>query len=229
MTNSPSCSTINSNDEQRQCRRSSCACHVALSDVASSSSFCVVDVAGATSVGDVALPHRSWCGGCGRRKWTGAGGGWCDDDVVVAMRRWWRGGVGGWTSWRVVVVVVEEGVCLLMTPKLSVGKRQCSIWTSLGTQQIPRIPFRCNSVEGNSCIPAEFEFHSKFRQNCFTNLAGHSAKIHSSGIPGIARIPPDSGQNQWRTIKTSNIITISFLIITSPAISYRVDPRTMVT
>jgi hypothetical protein len=85
-TNSPSCSTINSNDEQRQCRRSSCACHVALSDVASSSSFCVVDVAGATSVGDVALPRRSWCGGCGRRKWMGAGGGWCDDDVVVAMR-----------------------------------------------------------------------------------------------------------------------------------------------
>ena len=52
-------------------------------------------------------------------------------------------------------------------------------------------------------IPAEFEFRSKFRRNHLINLAGPSAKFDSSGIPGIARIPPDSGRNQWRTIKTS--------------------------
>jgi hypothetical protein len=49
-------------------------------------------------------------------------------------------------------------------------------------------------------IPAEFECHSKFRRNFFINLAGPSAKIDSSGI---ARIPPDSGRNQWGTVKTS--------------------------
>ena len=37
------------------------------------------------------------------------------------------------------------------------------------------------------------------------NLAGPSAKFDSSGIPGIARIPPDSGRSQWRTIKTSMV------------------------
>ena len=52
-------------------------------------------------------------------------------------------------------------------------------------------------------IPAEFEFRSKFRRNHLFNLAGPSAKFDSSGILGIARIPPDSGWNQWRTIKTS--------------------------
>jgi hypothetical protein len=52
-------------------------------------------------------------------------------------------------------------------------------------------------------IPAEFEFRSKFRRNCVINLAGPCAKIDSSGIPGIARIPPDSGRNQWGTVKTS--------------------------
>ena len=52
-------------------------------------------------------------------------------------------------------------------------------------------------------IPAEFEFHSKFHQNHLINLAGPSAKFDSSGIPGIAQIPLDSSQNQWRTIKTS--------------------------
>jgi hypothetical protein len=102
-----------------------------------------------------------------------------------------------------VVVVVRVLVCLLMTPKSSVGKRRHSIWTSLGTLQIPWNPFRRNSVEANSCIPSEFEFRSKFRQNLFINLAGAWAKINSSGIPGIARIPPDSVRNQWGTVKTS--------------------------
>jgi hypothetical protein len=97
----------------------------------------------------------------------------------------------------VVVVVEEQRNDGLMTPKSSVGvssvgKRRRSIWASLGTVQIPRIPFRWNSVEGNSCIPAESEFRSKFCRNCFINLAGPSAKFDSSGIPGIARIPPES-------------------------------------
>ena len=53
-------------------------------------------------------------------------------------------------------------------------------------------------------IPAECEYYSKFCQNCLINLAGPSAKFDSPRIPGIARIPPDSGRNQWRTIKTSH-------------------------
>ena len=52
-------------------------------------------------------------------------------------------------------------------------------------------------------ILVEFEFCSKFRWNQLINLAGPSAKFDSSGIPGIAQIPPDSGRNQWRTINTS--------------------------
>ena len=42
----------------------------------------------------------------------------------------------------------------------------------------------------------------EFCQNGLINLAGPSAKFDSSRIPGIARILPDSGRNQWRTIKT---------------------------
>ena len=52
-------------------------------------------------------------------------------------------------------------------------------------------------------ILVEFEFCSKFCWNQLINLAGPSAKFDSSGIPGIAQILPDSGRNQWRTIKTS--------------------------
>jgi len=52
-------------------------------------------------------------------------------------------------------------------------------------------------------IPAECEFCSTFRQNSFINLAGNCAKIDSYGILGIDRIPPDSGRNQWKTVKTS--------------------------
>ena len=50
---------------------------------------------------------------------------------------------------------------------------------------------------------AEFEFCSKFCWNHLINLAGPSAKFDTSVIPGIAWIPPDSGRNQWRTVKTS--------------------------
>jgi len=56
-------------------------------------------------------------------------------------------------------------------------------------------------------IPAECDFHSTFHQNSFINLAGNCAKIDSYGIPGIDRIPPDSGRNQWRTVKTSGTAT----------------------
>jgi hypothetical protein len=80
---------------------------------------------------------------------------------------------------------------------------------SLGTLQIPRILFQHNSTQViPGTILAEFEFRSKFRWNCFINLAGPSAKFYSTGIPGIAWIPPDSAQNQWRTVKTSS--TTSF-------------------
>ena len=114
-----------------------------------------------------------------------------------------------------MVVVEKEWSCLLMTPKSSLGKRRRSIWTLSTNNDSARIPFRLipgidsfRVIPGT--IPAEFEFHSKFRRNHCINLAGPSAKFDSSGIPGIARIPPDSGRNQWRTIKTS-LITIPSL------------------
>ena len=75
--------------------------------------------------------------------------------------------------------------------------------------QIERHQFRSVEFRQHSfrvipgTIPAEVECHSKFRQNHFINLAGPSAKFDSSGIPGIAWIPPDSSRNQWRTVKTS--------------------------
>ena len=91
--------------------------------------------------------------------------------------------------------------CLLMTPKSSVG-----ICRRFGRHRFRSVEFRQHSfrvIPGT--IPAEFECHSKFRRNHFINLAGPSAKFDSSGIPGIARIPPDSGRNQWRTVKTSQL------------------------
>ena len=118
---------------------------------------------------------------------------------------------GGWASWT-MVVVEKEWSCLLMMPKSSVGKRRRSIWTLSTNNDSARIPFRLvpgidsfRVIPGT--IPAEFEFHSKFLWNHCINLAGPSAKFDSSGIPGIARIPPDSGRNQWRTIKTSALGT----------------------
>jgi hypothetical protein len=46
----------------------------------------VVDVSGARSLGDVALPRRSCCAGCGRRMWREAGVVDGDDGVAVAMK-----------------------------------------------------------------------------------------------------------------------------------------------
>jgi hypothetical protein len=96
--------------------------------------------------------------------------------------RWWR-------LWTKVMVEEEQHLYLFMMPKSSVGKRLHSIWTSWSTLWIPRNPFRCNSVDRDSCIPAEFEFRSKFRRNHFINLAGPSAKIDSCRILGMIRIP----------------------------------------
>ena len=106
------------------------------------------------------------------------------------------------------MVVEKEWSCLLMTPKLSIGKHQCSIWMLSTNNDSTRIPFHL--IPGSNSfqmipgtILAEFEFHSKCHWNNLINLAGPSAKFHSSGILGIAWIPPDSGRNQWRTVKTS--------------------------
>jgi len=70
----------------------------------------------------------------------------------------------------------------------------------------------CSSHSG--AIPSMWfpePFHSTFHQNSFINLAGNCAKIDSYGIPGIDRILPDSGRNQWRTVKTSNLLTHSII------------------
>jgi len=137
-------------------------------------------VASRCSLGDVALPHHSCCGGYGQRMWVVANGDG-DDDVMVAMRRRWWGGGGGWAS--SMVVVEEEGIDGL----------------------IPFLSFRGHSFHViPRTIPVECEFCSTFHWNTFINLAGNCAKIDSYGIPGIDRILPDSGRNQWRTVKTSS-------------------------
>jgi len=65
-------------------------------------------VAGRRSLGDMALPRHSRCGGYGWRMWMVVANGDSDDNVMVAMRQQWWGGSGGWASSMVVVVVVEE-------------------------------------------------------------------------------------------------------------------------
>ena len=100
---------------------------------------------------------------------------------------------GGWASWT-MVVVEKEWSCLLMKPKSIIGKHRRLIWTLSTNIDSARILFRLvpgihsfRVIPGT--IPVEFEFHSKFRQNHWINLAGPSAKFDSSGIQGIARIP----------------------------------------
>jgi len=151
--------------------------------------FHCVLMAGCRSLGDMALPRHSRCGGYGRRMWVVANGDG-DDDVMVVMRRQWWGGGGGWASLMVVVVVVEEeGIDGLPTLDLSI------LFLSFWGHSFHVIP---------GTIPAECEFCSTFHQNSFINLAGNCAKIDSYGIPGIDWIPPDSSRNQWRTVKTSS-------------------------
>ena len=82
------------------------------------------------------------------------------------------------------------------TPMLDLGIINKERFRSVSFQQ-----YSFRVIPGT--IPVECEYYSKFRRNRLINLAGPSAKFDSPGIPGIARIPPDSGRNQWRTIKTS--------------------------
>jgi hypothetical protein len=46
----------------------------------------VIDVSGTRLLGDVALPRRSCCAGCGRRMWREAGVVDGDNGVAVAMK-----------------------------------------------------------------------------------------------------------------------------------------------
>ena len=86
------------------------------------------------------------------------------------------------------MVVEEEGIDGL--PMLDLSIPFLSFWGH-SFHVIPRT------------IPAECEFRSTFRRNSFINLAGNCAKIDSYGILGIDQILPDSGRNQWTTVKTS--------------------------
>ena len=45
-------------------------------------------VASHCSLGDVAMPRHSRCGGYGQQMWVVANGDG-DDDVTVVMRQWW--------------------------------------------------------------------------------------------------------------------------------------------
>jgi len=53
-------------------------------------------------------------------------------------------------------------------------------------------------------IPWPFRNPPEFRGTEITILVGTTAKIPFRGIPGIARIPADSGRNTWRTVKNSS-------------------------
>jgi hypothetical protein len=83
-----------------------------------------------------------------------------------------------------------------MAPKSSVGVCRPNdhaqfgvIYSESQPDSVPAHPWYHSVHVIPGTIPAEFEFRLKFRWNCFTNLAGPSAKFDSSGIPGIARIP----------------------------------------
>ena len=99
---------------------------------------------------------------------------------------------------------------MLTMPKLIVSKHRQSIWVWLGIVSV--VVEEPDSVLVHSryhffwVIPGTIlvrcEIHWKFRLNYWINLAGPSAKFDSCGIPGIAQILPDSGWNQWRTVKT---------------------------
>jgi len=107
------------------------------------------------------------------------------------------GDVGGWwwplvmVAWTMVVVVEEE---VVVVDDAQIEHRSSIPFLSFWGYSFHVIP---------GTILAECEFRSTFCRNSFINLAGNCAKIDSYGIPGIDRIPPDSGRNQWRTVKTS--------------------------
>ena len=99
-----------------------------------------------------------------------------------------------WQTLRINLGVAGHRMCVVVIPFCCIPGIH-SFWVIPGT------------------IPAEFEFHLKFHQNHLINLAGPSAKFDSSGILGIVWIPSDSGQNQWRTIKTSHYPRKTIIIL----------------
>ena len=58
-------------------------------------------------------------------------------------------------------------------------------------------------VDSVPVIPWPFQNPPEFRGMEITILAGSTAKIPFRGIPGITRIPADSGRNTWGTVKNS--------------------------
>ena len=59
-------------------------------------------------------------------------------------------------------------------------------------------------VDSVPVIPWPFRNPPEFRGMEITILAGSTAKIPFRGIPGITRIPADSGRNTWGTVKHSD-------------------------
>ena len=118
--------------------------------------------------------------------------------------------MGGWAA-SMMVVVDKQGVCVddaqierRRLPTLELGIINTVVNKQNSQNSVP-VNSGCNSVRViPGTIPAEFEFRSAFRQNGVIKLAGPSAKFYSYGIPGIARILPDSSRNQWGTVKTSD-------------------------
>ena len=66
-------------------------------------------------------------------------------------------------------------------------------------------------VDSVPVIPWPFRNPPEFRGTEIIILAGTTAKIPFRGIPGIDRIPPDSGRNTWGTVKNSLIWTFACL------------------
>ena len=59
-------------------------------------------------------------------------------------------------------------------------------------------------VDSVLVIPGPFRNPPEFRGTEIAILAGSTAKIPFRGIPGIDRIPADSGRNTWGTVKNSD-------------------------
>ena len=79
----------------------------------------------------------------------------------------------------------------------------CLIWVSSANNDSHKDSIPGAFLPGHSWILVEICIPFKILPESLINLAGPSAKFDSSGILGIAQIPPDSGRNQWRTINTS--------------------------
>jgi len=67
-----------------------CCCHIVVGNVATFPLLvCIINVAGTHLVGDMVLPCRSCCAGCGRQMWVKVAVGDGDDDMMVVMRQRW--------------------------------------------------------------------------------------------------------------------------------------------